>query len=48
VRVEHWVLQADVLAHAAAVVCHGASRSTLGALAAGFPIAGMSLLADHP
>jgi UDP:flavonoid glycosyltransferase YjiC (YdhE family) len=36
VHVERWVPQADVLAHASAVVCHGGSGTTLGALGAGF------------
>jgi UDP:flavonoid glycosyltransferase YjiC (YdhE family) len=48
VRVERWVPHADVLAWAAAVVCHGGSGSTLGALAAGLPIVVVPLFADHP
>lgn len=48
VRVEHWVSQHDVLARAAAVVCHGGSGSTLGALAAGLPIVVVPLFADQP
>jgi UDP:flavonoid glycosyltransferase YjiC (YdhE family) len=48
VRVEHWVPQHDVLARAAAVVCHGGSGSTLGALAAGLPIVVVPLFADQP
>ena len=38
VRVEGWVPQAAVLAHAAAVVCHGGYGTTLGALAEGVPL----------
>jgi MGT family glycosyltransferase len=48
VQVERWVPQADVLAHASAVVCHGGAGSTLGALAAGLPIVVVPLFADHP
>lgn len=48
VHVEQWVPQADVLAHAAAVVCHGGSGSTLGALAAGLPLVVVPLFADQP
>ena len=48
VHVEHWVPQADVLARAAAVVCHGGSGSTLGALAAGVPLVVVPLFADQP
>jgi UDP:flavonoid glycosyltransferase YjiC (YdhE family) len=38
VHVEHWVDQADVLAEAEVVVCHGGSGTVLGALAAGVPM----------
>jgi UDP:flavonoid glycosyltransferase YjiC (YdhE family) len=48
VRVEQWVPQADVLGHATAVVCHGGSGSTLGALAAGLPLVVVPLFADQP
>jgi MGT family glycosyltransferase len=48
VHIEPWVPQADVLAHAAAVVCHGGSGSTLGALAAGRPTVVVPLFADQP
>jgi UDP:flavonoid glycosyltransferase YjiC (YdhE family) len=48
VRVEPWVPQADVLAHAAVVVCHGGAGSTLGALAAGLPLVVVPLFADQP
>jgi UDP:flavonoid glycosyltransferase YjiC (YdhE family) len=43
-----WVPQADVMAHAAAVVCHGGSGTVLGALAAGVPLAILPLFADQP
>lgn len=48
VRVERWVPQQDVLAHAAAAVVHGGSGSTLGAVAAGVPLAVVPLFADQP
>ncbi len=48
VHVERWVPQQDVLGHADAVVCHGGSGSTLGALAAGLPIVVVPLFADQP
>jgi UDP:flavonoid glycosyltransferase YjiC (YdhE family) len=47
-RVERWVPQADALAAASAVVCHGGSGSTLGALAAGLPLVVVPLFADQP
>jgi UDP:flavonoid glycosyltransferase YjiC (YdhE family) len=48
VRVERWVPQQDVLAHAAAAVVHGGSGSTLGAVAAGVPLVVVPLFADQP
>jgi hypothetical protein len=48
VRVERWVPQQDVLGHAAVALVHGGSGSTLGALAAGVPLAVMPLFADQP
>src|SRR5918999_4963602 len=48
VHVERWVPQADVFAHASAVVCHGGSGTTLGALAAGLPLVVVPLFADQP
>ena len=48
VRVERWVSQRDVLGEAAAVVCHGGSGSTLGAIAAGLPLVVVPLFADQP
>jgi len=46
VRVERWVDQAQVLAGASAVVCHGGGGTTLGALAAGVPLVMVPLFAD--
>ena len=40
--------QAAVLPHADAVVCHGGSGTTLGALAAGVPLVVVPLFADQP
>jgi hypothetical protein len=48
VHVEQWVPQADVLDHADAVVCHGGSGTTLGALAYGVPLVVTPLFADQP
>jgi hypothetical protein len=48
VHVERWVPQDDVLPHAAAVVAHGGSGTTLGALAAGLPLVVVPLFADQP
>jgi MGT family glycosyltransferase len=48
VHVEQWVPQADVLAHAVLVLCHGGSGTTLGALAAGRPLVVVPLFADQP
>jgi UDP:flavonoid glycosyltransferase YjiC (YdhE family) len=48
IRIEQWVPQADVLARAAAAVCHGGAGSTLGALAAGLPLVVVPLFADQP
>jgi hypothetical protein len=47
VHVEPWVDQADVLDAAEAVVCHGGSGTTLGALAAGVPVVIIPLFADQ-
>lgn len=47
-RVEQWVAQADVLAQAALVVCHGGSGTTFGALGAGVPLVICPLFADQP
>lgn len=48
VRVERWIPQAQVLPEATVVVCHGGFGSTLGALAAGVPLAVLPLFADQP
>ena len=40
--------QAEVLGHAAVVVSHGGSGTTLGALAAGRPLVVVPLFADQP
>lgn len=48
VRVERWIPQAQVLPEASVVVCHGGFGSTLGALAAGLPLAVLPLFADQP
>jgi hypothetical protein len=47
VRVERWVPQAEALAHASLVVCHGGSGTVLGALAANVPLLIMPLFADQ-
>lgn len=47
-RVEAWVPQADVLPHAAVLVCHGGSGTVLGALAAGVPQVVVPFGADQP
>lgn len=46
-HVERWVPQADMLAHAAVVVCHGGSGTVYGALAAGVPLVSCPLFADQ-
>jgi UDP:flavonoid glycosyltransferase YjiC (YdhE family) len=48
VHVAAWVPQADVLARASVVVCHGGSGTTLGALTAGVPLVVTPLFADQP
>jgi UDP:flavonoid glycosyltransferase YjiC (YdhE family) len=47
VRIERWVDQADVMADAVLVVCHGGAGTTLGALAAGAPLVVFPLFADQ-
>ena len=47
-RVERWVPQAAVMAHASVAVGHGGSGSTLAALAAGVPQALVPLFVDGP
>jgi MGT family glycosyltransferase len=48
VHIAPWVPQADVLARADLVVCHGGSGTTLGALEAGVPLVITPLFADQP
>jgi MGT family glycosyltransferase len=47
VEIEAWVPQAEALAHARAVISHGGSGSTVGALAAGVPMVVVPLFADQ-
>jgi UDP:flavonoid glycosyltransferase YjiC (YdhE family) len=47
VRIEPWMDQADVMADAVLVVCHGGAGTTLGALAAGVPLVVFPLFADQ-
>jgi len=46
-HIERWVPEADVLTHAAVVVCHGGSGTTYGALASGVPLVCCPLFADQ-
>jgi UDP:flavonoid glycosyltransferase YjiC (YdhE family) len=46
-HVEQWVPQADAVAEADVVVCHGGSGTTFGALAAGVPLVICPLFADQ-
>jgi UDP:flavonoid glycosyltransferase YjiC (YdhE family) len=48
VRVERFVPQRDVFGDASAVVSHGGSGTTLGALSAGLPLVVVPLFADQP
>jgi UDP-glucoronosyl and UDP-glucosyl transferase len=48
VHVEPWVSERDLLGAVSAVVCHGGSGTTLGALAAGVPIVVVPLFGDQP
>ena len=48
VRIERWVDQADVMADAVLVVCHGGAGTTLAALAAGVPLVVFPLFAEPP
>lgn len=48
VHAERWIPQADVLPHAAAMVCHGGFGTVRGGLAAGVPMAVLPLFADQP
>jgi UDP:flavonoid glycosyltransferase YjiC (YdhE family) len=47
VHAESWIPQADVLRHAAVIVCQGGSGTMLGALAAGVPLVLVPLFADQ-
>ena len=48
VRVIPWVSQEAVLPHCDAVICHGGSGTTFGALAHGVPVGFIPLFADQP
>ena len=48
VRAVRWLPQADVVAHAAAIACHGGSGTVQAALAGGVPLAILPLFADQP
>jgi UDP:flavonoid glycosyltransferase YjiC (YdhE family) len=48
VHVERWIAQADVMPHAAALVCHGGSGTVRMGLAAGVPMAVLPMFADQP
>jgi UDP:flavonoid glycosyltransferase YjiC (YdhE family) len=47
VYVEPWVPQGHVFTHATAVLCHGGSGTTYGALAAGLPLVFVPMFADQ-
>jgi UDP:flavonoid glycosyltransferase YjiC (YdhE family) len=48
VHVERWVPQADVMPHAAAIVCHGGFGTIRIGLTAGVPLVVLPLFADQP
>jgi MGT family glycosyltransferase len=48
VHVARWVPQADVMPHAAAIVCHGGSGTVRAGLAEGVPMVVLPLFADQP
>jgi UDP:flavonoid glycosyltransferase YjiC (YdhE family) len=48
VRAVRWLPQADVVAHASAIACHGGSGTVQAALAGGVPLAVLPLFADQP
>jgi len=48
VHVERWMPQADVMPHAAAMVCHGGFGTVRAGLAAGVPMVVQPLFADQP
>ena len=47
VHVARWVPQADVMHHAAAIVCHGGSGTVTAAMAAGMPAVVVPMIADQ-
>jgi UDP:flavonoid glycosyltransferase YjiC (YdhE family) len=47
-HVESWVPQADVMPHAAALVCHGGFGTVRASLCAGIPLVVLPLFADQP
>ena len=48
VHIERFVPQDQVLPHAAALLCHGGSGTTIGGLAAGVPMVVAPMFADQP
>ena len=48
VHAARWVPQADVMPHAAAMVCHGGFGTVRAGLAAGVPMVVLPLFADQP
>jgi UDP:flavonoid glycosyltransferase YjiC (YdhE family) len=48
VHVARWVPQADIMPHAAAMICHGGSGTVTAAMAAGVPAVVVPLFADQP
>jgi UDP:flavonoid glycosyltransferase YjiC (YdhE family) len=48
VHVARWVPQADIMPHAAAMICHGGSGTVTMGLAAGMPMVVVPLFADQP
>ena len=48
VHAARWVPQADVMPHAAAIVCHGGSGTVRAGLAEGVPMVVLPLFADQP
>ena len=47
VHVARWIAQADVMPHAAAMVCHGGSGTVTAAMAAGVPAVVVPFIADQ-
>jgi UDP:flavonoid glycosyltransferase YjiC (YdhE family) len=48
VHVARWIPQADVMPHAAAMICHGGSGTVNAGLAAGMPMVVVPMFADQP